>query len=69
MFGFSGGEIAETVKRKRAYMAEARERWPFLTLFDDSTTRSEIQLIRWFEGVTRSEAELDVQSWTRDCQF
>jgi len=38
MFGFSGGESAETVARKRGYMAEARERWPFITLFDASTT-------------------------------
>jgi hypothetical protein len=72
MFGFSGGESAETVKRKRAYMVEARERWPFLTLFDASTIKSEVQLIslvRERTGVSRAEAELDVQSWTRDRQF
>ena len=31
MFGFQGGETAETVARKRGYMSEAQRLWPFLT--------------------------------------
>jgi hypothetical protein len=72
MFGFSGGESAETVARKRGYMAEARERWPFITLFDASTIKTEAQLISLVKdrtSVSRPDAERDVQSWTRDRQF
>jgi hypothetical protein len=72
MFGFSGGESAETVLRKRAHMAEARERWPFITLFDASTIKSEVQLVSLVKdrtGVARADAERDVQLWTRDRQF
>ncbi len=45
MFGFTGGDSAETVARKRVYMAEAQERWPFLTHFDASTIKNERQLV------------------------
>ena len=72
MFGFSGGESAEAVSRRRADLADARERWPFLTLFDASTIKSEAQLISLVKersGVARADAERDVQSWTRDRQF
>ena len=72
MFGYSGGESAETVTRKRAHMAEARQRWPFITAFDASTIKSEAQLISLVKdrtGLPRPDAERDVQSWTRDRQF
>ena len=72
MFGFSGGESAETVALKRRYMAEARERWPFITLFDASTIKTEAQLISLVKdrtSVPRPEAERDVQLWTADRQF
>ena len=67
MFGFQGGESAETVARKRLYMKDARQRWPFLTYFDASTIRNELQLISIVKdrsGRPRSEAEADVQAWT-----
>ncbi|HYE27689.1 MAG TPA: hypothetical protein VEA61_05590 [Allosphingosinicella sp.] len=66
MFGFQGGESAETVARKRLYMEDARQRWPFLTHFDASTIRNEPQLIAIVKdrsGRTRPEAEADVQAW------
>jgi len=45
MFGFQGGESTATVARKRGYMEEAQQLWPFLTNFDASTIKSEVQLI------------------------
>jgi len=44
MFGFQGGESVETVSRKKGYMRSAQQRWPFLTHFDLSTIKNEIQL-------------------------
>ncbi len=37
MFGFQGGESAETLARKKGYRRDAQERWTFLTNFDLST--------------------------------
>ena len=37
MFGFRGGESADTVARKMGYMEDAQQRWPYLTNFDLST--------------------------------
>ena len=39
MFGFRGGESAETVARKKDYMKDAQQRWGCLTNFDLSTIR------------------------------
>ena len=44
MFGFQGGESAGTVARKRGYMQDAQQRWVFMTNFDLSTIKNEIQL-------------------------
>jgi hypothetical protein len=44
MFGFQGGENADVVARKRRYMAEAQQKWPFLTNFDCSTIATPGQL-------------------------
>jgi hypothetical protein len=41
MFGFSSGRDVATVTRKRRYMAEAQERWHFLTNFDASTIQAQ----------------------------
>ncbi len=52
--------------------AEARERWPFITLFDASTIKTEAQLVSLVKdrtGKPRPDAERDVQSWTCDRQF
>ena len=42
MFGFQGGENADTVARKKGYMKDAQHRWTFLTNFDVSTIKNEI---------------------------
>jgi hypothetical protein len=54
MFGFSGGESAETVARKRGYMREAQQHWAFLTNFDASTIKNEIQLTSMIKDRTGS---------------
>jgi hypothetical protein len=72
MFGFQGGETPVTVARKRSYMRDAQRRWPFLTYFDASTVRNEIQLAALVadrSGRSRAEAEADVQAWTAGKQF
>jgi hypothetical protein len=72
MFGFQGGETAEVVARKRVYMKEAQQHWPFLTNFDASTIKNELQLISLVKdrtGATPAEAEADVRAWTAGKSF
>ena len=72
MFGFQGGESPETVARKRDYMRDAQQRWPFLTNFDASTIKNEQQLAALVgdrSGRKRSEAQADVEAWTKGKQF
>ena len=66
MFGFRGGEAADIVKRKRLDMKDAQEHWPFVTNFDASTIRNELQpiaIVKDRTGRPRAEAEADVLSW------
>ena len=44
MFGFQGGESADTVARKKGYMKDAQRKWRFLTNFDCSTIKTGGQL-------------------------
>jgi hypothetical protein len=72
MFGFQGGEPAEVVARKRLHMKEAQQHWPFLTNFDASTIRNELQLISIVKdrtGASRLEAEADVCAWLANKEF
>ena len=72
MFGFTGGDSAERVARKRAYMADVQARWPFLTYFDASTIKNERQLVTLVkERCSRSQqdAEADVREWMRGKSF
>ncbi|HEX5237381.1 MAG TPA: hypothetical protein VFW39_02835 [Sphingomicrobium sp.] len=72
MFGFTGADSAETVVRKREYIAEAQARWPFLTRFDASTIKNERQLSTMVkERCSRSqeEAEADVHGWMEGKAF
>ena len=72
MFGFQGGESAVTVARKRGYMADAQQRWSFLTYFDLSTIKNEIQLrtmVKDRSSISEQQAQLDVQAWMQDKQF
>jgi hypothetical protein len=66
VFGFQGGENPQTVARKRADMKDAQQRWPFLTNFDASTIKNELQLIAIVKdrtGRPRATAETDVRDW------
>jgi hypothetical protein len=47
MFGSQGGESADTVARKKGYMHDAHQRWSFVTNFDLSTIKNEVQLSSW----------------------
>jgi hypothetical protein len=42
MFGFQGGESADTVARKKGYMRDTHQRWAFMTNFDLSTIKNEV---------------------------
>ncbi len=72
MFGYQGGESGETVARKRGYMVEARERWPFLTRFDVTTIHNEQQLatmVRDRSGQSKPQADDDVHRWMAGKRF
>lgn len=72
MFGFTGADSAETVVRKRGYMANAQARWPFLTHFDASTIKNERQLITLVKdrsSKSQDQAEADVRGWAEGKAF
>ena len=72
MFGYQGGESAETVARKRLHMKDAQAHWPFLTNFDASTIKNELQLVAIVKdrsGRPRPEAEADVTAWMAGKKF
>jgi hypothetical protein len=72
MFGFRGGESAATVARKKGYMKDAQQRWGFLTNFDLSTIKNEVQLrtmVKDRSSISEVQAKRDVQSWMQDKQF
>jgi hypothetical protein len=72
MFGFTGRDNVENVLRKRVYMAEAQERWPFVTHFDASTIKNERQLVTMVkERCSRSQedAQADVREWMQNKEF
>jgi len=72
MFGFRGGESADTVVRKKGYMRDAQRRWPFLTHFDLSTIKNETQLssmVRDRSSISDPQAKGGVQAWMDGKQF
>lgn len=72
MFGFRGGESVETLARKKGYMKDAQKRWDFLTNFDLSTIKNEIQLrtmVKDRSSISEAHAQRDVQAWMQDKQF
>jgi len=72
MFGFTGADSAETVLRKRRYMADAQARWPFLTNFDASTIKNERQLVTMVKdrcSRSQQDAEVDVREWMQNKSF
>ena len=72
MFGFQGGETAETVARKRGYMSEAQRLWPFLTNYDASTLKNSLQLttmVKDRSGRPQAEVAAEVEAWTAGKRF
>ena len=72
MFGFRGGESADTVLRKKGYIQSAQQRWPFLIYFDLSTIKNEVQLssiVKDRSSIPEVQAKSDVQAWMRGKQF
>ena len=72
MFGFRGGESADTVARKKRYMEDAQQRWPYLTNFDLSTIKNEVQLrsiVRDRYGLSENDAKDRVSQWGQGKQF
>jgi hypothetical protein len=72
MFGFRGGESAATVARKKGYMEGAQQRWPYLTNFDLSTIKNEIQLrsiVKDRSSIPEAQAKSDVEAWLKGKQF
>ena len=72
MFGFQGGESADTAARKKSYMQDARQQWGFLTHFDLSTIKNELQLrsmVKDRSGISQAQAKSDVQAWMQGKQF
>jgi hypothetical protein len=72
MFGFRGGETADTVARKRGYLKDAQRRWGFLTYYDLSTIKNEAQLgsmVKERSSISEAQAKSDVQAWMQGKQF
>lgn len=66
MFGFNGGESADTVARKKSYMKDAQQKWPFLTSFDCSSIKTKGQLssmVHVRSGISDEQAKRDVDMW------
>jgi hypothetical protein len=72
MFGYSGGENADTIARKQQYRKEAQAQWPFLTTIDLSMLRNETQLVSLIKdrsGLSQDEAHKAVTHWMQGKQF
>ena len=72
MFGFQGGETVETVARKKGYMRDAQQRWSYLTNFDLSTIKNEVQLrsiVRDRYSLSDAQAKSDVDEWMGGKRF
>jgi hypothetical protein len=72
MFGFRGGESADTVARKKRSMEDAEQRWPYLTNFDLSTIKNEVQLrsiVRDRYGLSENDAKDRVSQWGQGKHF
>ena len=72
MFGFQGGESEQTVARKRVYMKEAQQRWPFLTNYDASTIKNPVQLttmVKDRSGRPQAEVAAEVEAWMAGKSF
>lgn len=72
MFGFQGGESPSIVARKREYMKDAKEKWPFMTPYDFSTIKNPTQLrtmVRDRLSLGEAEADSVVDEWMAGKDF
>ena len=72
MFGFRGGESADTVARERGYIKDARREWRFLTRFDCSSIETKGQprsTVGTRSGISEERAKRDVDAWTEGERF
>ena len=72
MFGYQGGESADTVGRKKGYMKEAQHQWRFLTNYDLSSIKTDAQLrsmVKIRSGISEEQAKRDVVAWMEGKQF
>ena len=72
MFGFQGGESADTVARKNGYMKDAQHQLRFLTNYDLSSIKTEGQLcsmVKTRSGISKEQAKRDVDAWMVGKQF
>lgn len=72
MFGYSGGETADVVARKRDMMKSAQARWPFLTTIDCSTIKTRgqfVSLIRTRAQITEEKASDQIDAWMKSNNF
>lgn len=72
MFGYRGGESAETVARKIDYRTAAQERWSFLTTIDLSSIKNPSQLasmIHVRSSISEEQANKDVGAWALGKSF
>jgi hypothetical protein len=72
MFGFQGGESVDIVARKKGYLRDAQERWGFMTHFDLSTIKNELQLssmVKDRSGISEGQAKSEVLAWMQGKQF
>jgi hypothetical protein len=71
MFGFQGGESADTVAQKGC-TKDAQQKWRFLTIFDCSSIKTEGQLcsmVKTRSGISEEQAKRDVDAWMMGKQF
>jgi hypothetical protein len=53
-------------------MQDAQQRWGFMTNFDLSTIKNEVQLssmVKNRSGISETQAKSDVQAWMQDKEF
>ena len=72
MFGFRGGEPADTVSRKKGYMKDAQSKWRFLTSYDLSSIQNKGELsamVHTRASISEAQAANDVDAWMVGKQF
>lgn len=72
MFGLSASDTRVTAARKRSYMNDAMERWPWLTLADClgfETVEQLVSAVQLGSSLSSSRAAAEVAVWMRGKTF